>query len=75
MSQKLDFVPIDQITPYERNARIHDSPQIDQLASIIDLVGFINPVVVDKDNTNNCRSRTAAGCNKTRAKENPCYKG
>ena len=50
MSQKLEYFPIDQITSYERNARIHGSSQIDQLASIIDLVGFLNPVVIDKKN-------------------------
>ncbi len=66
MSQKIELVPIDQITPYERNARIHDSHQIDQLASIIDLVGFLNPVVLDKNNiiiAGHCRSLPViAGC-------------
>lgn len=41
---------INDLIPYARNARIHSEEQITRLASSIKEFGFINPVLIDKDN-------------------------
>ena len=41
---------IEDLIPYARNARIHTSEQITRLASSIKEFGFVNPVLIDKDN-------------------------
>lgn len=40
-------VPIDQIKPYEKNAKKHPESQIDQIAKQIEAHGFDVPIVVD----------------------------
>jgi ParB-like chromosome segregation protein Spo0J len=52
MSYIHTVVPIDQIRPHPRNARIHAKKQIRQIAASIRAVGFAAPVH---------ESRTAAG--------------
>lgn len=37
------------LTPYARNARIHSTEQVDELAGQIAAVGWTQPIVVDKD--------------------------
>lgn len=39
------------LTPYGRNTKKHDQTQIDNVAESIRQFGFVQPVVVDKDNT------------------------
>ena len=41
------WVPIDKLTPYENNARVHSPAQIDMLAKMIARFGWTNPVLVD----------------------------
>ena len=41
---------IEDLIPYARNARIHTPEQITRLASSIKEFGFINPVLIDKNN-------------------------
>jgi DNA modification methylase len=43
-------VPIDSITPYPLNAKLHPSKQIDQIAASIKAFGFNQPIVVDSNN-------------------------
>ena len=40
-------LPLDSLTPYERNARTHSAKQIRQIASSIEQFGFTSPVLVD----------------------------
>ncbi|MGZ8497400.1 MAG: ParB/Srx family N-terminal domain-containing protein [Candidatus Binatia bacterium] len=47
-ANEFQWWPIDQITPYEKNAKLHDDEQIDSLAHIIDEFGFNQPIVVDE---------------------------
>lgn len=41
---------IDTLVPYERNNKKHDQQQIDNVAESIKQFGFVQPIVVDKDN-------------------------
>jgi DNA modification methylase len=55
MAAQIEFWAIDQITPYERNARSHSELQIAQIASSIAEFGFTNPILV------NAKRRIVAG--------------
>lgn len=46
---KIDLVKIDKIKPYERNAKIHNSLQLEQIKKSILEFGFTNPLIVDSD--------------------------
>ena len=39
-------INIDEIKPYERNARIHSSEQIKQIMEAIKAFGFTNPLLI-----------------------------
>src|SRR3954454_15157249 len=41
---------VDDLVPYQGNARTHSRRQIAQIAGSIELFGFINPVVIDGSN-------------------------
>ena len=43
-------VRLDSIKPYERNQKKHDDTQINNIAISINKYGFIQPLVLDKDN-------------------------
>lgn len=43
-------INIDEIKPYERNARIHSSTQIKQIMEAIKAFGFTNPLLIDDEN-------------------------
>ena len=43
-------INIDEIKPYERNARIHSSKQIKQIMEAIKVFGFTNPLLIDDEN-------------------------
>lgn len=42
-------IPIDQLTPYARNAKTHDDRQIRNIAESIRRFGFTQPIVIDRD--------------------------
>lgn len=42
--------PLQDLKPYEQNARTHSSRQIDQIAASIREFGFTNPVLIDSEN-------------------------
>jgi DNA modification methylase len=44
------YQKIDQLKPYARNARRHGKRQIKQIAESIRVFGFVNPVLVDRNN-------------------------
>lgn len=61
-----------EIRPYEKNAKKHDSRQIKNVAESIKQYGFVQPVVVDKNNViviGHCRALAAK---KLGIKEVPC---
>ena len=45
----IEYRPINSVTPYARNARTHSPQQIKQVANSIEVFGFINPVLIDKN--------------------------
>lgn len=47
---KIEYLKIDQIKPYEKNAKKHPKEQIEQIANSIKEFGFQQPLVVDKEN-------------------------
>ena len=61
-----------EIQPYSKNAKKHDARQIKNVAESIKQYGFVQPVVVDKNNIiviGHCRALAAK---KLRIKEVPC---
>lgn len=47
---KITMVSAEKLIPYTNNAKIHDQTQINNVAESIKQYGFINPIVLDKDN-------------------------
>lgn len=43
-------VNICELIPYEKNAKVHGEEQLEKIAASIQEFGFINPVLIDKDN-------------------------
>ena len=43
-------IAVKDLRPYEKNAKKHDQTQIDNVAKSIEKYGFIQPIVVDKNN-------------------------
>jgi DNA modification methylase len=48
--RKIEHIPIAALQPPERNARTHSQQQVRQIARSIERFGFINPVLVDRNN-------------------------
>jgi ParB-like chromosome segregation protein Spo0J len=44
------WCPIDQLVPYQKNARTHSEEQIAQVAASIQEFGWTNPILVDAEN-------------------------
>jgi len=49
-SEELKIVDIDKLIPYVNNARTHSKEQLLKLRSSLREFGFVNPVLIDKDN-------------------------
>jgi DNA modification methylase len=47
LASHIQLWPLDQLIPYERNARSHPDSQIAQIAASIGEFGFTNPIAVD----------------------------
>lgn len=45
---KIIFKSLDELRPYEKNARVHSKKQIERIANSIKEFGFTNPVLIDK---------------------------
>ena len=46
MNLSIEYVPISEITPYERNAKLHPEEQIEQIKRSIEEFGFNDPIAV-----------------------------
>ena len=46
---KIEYVPIDELKPYENNAKIHTDEQVEQIKRSIEEFGFNDPIAVWKD--------------------------
>jgi hypothetical protein len=49
MALRIEYLPITQLRPYERNARTHSDAQIDAIAESIRQFGFNSPILIDDD--------------------------
>lgn len=49
-ASQVEMIGLDDLKPYERNARTHPQSQIDMLARIIADSGFTSPVLIDDEN-------------------------
>lgn len=45
------FIDINELKPYENNARLHPQEQIEKITNSIKEFGFITPVIIDENNT------------------------
>jgi ParB-like chromosome segregation protein Spo0J len=43
---KIEYLPINEINPYENNAKLHPEYQIEQIAKSISEFGFNDPIAV-----------------------------
>ena len=71
---KIVNVRIDELVPYEKNTKKHDLSQVKNVAASIEHYGFVQPLVIDKDNVvviGHCRLMAAA---KLKMKEVPCVR-
>lgn len=50
MMLKIEYVNIDEIKPYENNAKLHPAEQIEQIKSSIKEFGFNDPIAIDENN-------------------------
>ena len=47
----IEYIDIQRLHPYPRNARTHSKKQIRQIADSIDAFGFTNPILIDEQLT------------------------
>lgn len=50
MKLKVEYIPIDDIKPYEKNAKIHTEEQIEQIKKSIEEFGMNDPIGIWRDN-------------------------
>lgn len=65
-------IAVKDLRPYEKNAKKHDQTQIDNVAKSIQKYGFVQPIVVDKNNEviiGHCRLEASK---KLKLKKVPC---
>lgn len=65
---------ISELKPYEKNAKKHDEKQIENVSNSINEFGFVQPIVIDKDDViiiGHCRYEASK---KLGLKEVPCLK-
>lgn len=46
---KVESRRVDTLTPYEKNTKLHDQTQVNNVAESIKKFGFVQPVVIDKE--------------------------
>ena len=47
---KIEHVSVNELTPYIGNARTHSNQQVAQIANSMTEFGFVNPILLGKDN-------------------------
>lgn len=51
LTKEMKMVKIDDLVPYQNNARTHSQAQINKLRASLREFGFVNPIIIDSDNT------------------------
>lgn len=70
--KQIKTVAVSELIPYDRNTKKHDQKQIDNVAESIRQYGFVQPIVIDKENVvviGHCRLLAAK---KLKMSEVPC---
>ena len=47
---KIEYLTVSELSPWERNPRLHSAEQVQQIANSILEFGFNNPILVDENN-------------------------
>lgn len=71
---KIESIELENLIPYARNARTHNSDQISQIAGSIKEFGFNNPVLIDKENGVIAGHGRIVAARKIGLKEIPCIR-
>ena len=50
MELKIEYISVEDLKPYEKNNKKHDDVQINNVAESIKQYGFVQPIVIDKNN-------------------------
>lgn len=50
MSLEIEYIPLQDLREYDRNARTHSGEQVEQIAASIREFGFTNPILIDNEN-------------------------
>lgn len=72
--EKIYKLKVDDLVPYEKNARTHSAEQIDRICRSIEQFGFLNPVLVYKDNVIIAGHGRVMAAKKLGLKTVPCLK-
>lgn len=51
MELKIEYMPVEDLKPYERNNKKYSKKQIDTVAESIKQFSFVQPIVISKDGT------------------------
>ena len=71
---QIEYIPAKDLTPYPQNAKKHDKKQVANVAESIKRYGWVQPLVIDKDNViviGHCRALAAK---KLGIKQLPCVR-
>lgn len=49
LDQKIKLISLDEIKPYDSNARTHSDEQVDQICASMEKFGWTNPILIDED--------------------------
>ena len=49
MAKKVELVDLNNLIPYAKNFNTHPDEQVDQIVKSIEEFGFVNPILIDKD--------------------------
>lgn len=72
MQLKIEYIPIDELKPYERNNKKHVDYDIDEIAKSIEKYGFNDPIGIWKDNIIIEGHGRLEACKKLGITEVPC---
>lgn len=68
----IEYINVNALIPYERNTKIHDEKQISNIAESIDKYGFVQPLVIDKNNVVVIGHGRLLAAKKLKMKDVPC---
>jgi CRP-like cAMP-binding protein len=70
----VEYIDIQRLHPYPRNARTHSKKQIRQIADSIKTFGFTNPILIDQELTVLCGHGRLAGAKLLGMQSVPCVR-